>query len=79
MRAIVLLPAATLPAMPMTYGTRACSWPRNVSVTDVQVAGRREPQVQQPRQREVDLFDLARARIGSFEAAQRGEVGFGRA
>ena len=32
-RAIVLLPAATLLPIPMTYGTRACMCPRKVSVT----------------------------------------------
>ena len=34
MRAIVLLPAATLPAIPITYGTPVCRCPRNVSVTE---------------------------------------------
>ena len=32
MRAVVLLPTATLPAMPITYGTLATSLPRNVAV-----------------------------------------------
>jgi hypothetical protein len=32
-RAVVLLPTATLPAMPMMYGTRTdCGWPRNLLV-----------------------------------------------
>jgi type I pantothenate kinase len=44
MRAIVLLPAATLPAIPITYGAPACRWPRNVSVTECnsRVAATRE-------------------------------------
>ena len=43
---------------------------------DVQVTGRREAQVQQPRQRQVDVFDLAQLdRL--VEPAQRVEVGLG--
>ena len=33
MRAVVLFPTATLPAIPMTYGTFAAGLPRKVSVT----------------------------------------------
>jgi hypothetical protein len=33
MRAVVLLPTATLPATAMTYGTLAAGLPRNVSLT----------------------------------------------
>jgi hypothetical protein len=32
MRAVVLLPTATLPAIPITYGTFAAGEPRNVAV-----------------------------------------------
>jgi hypothetical protein len=32
-RAVVLLPTATDPAMPITYGTAGAEWPRNVEVT----------------------------------------------
>ena len=32
MRAVLLFPTATLPAMPITYGTRAVEWPRKRAV-----------------------------------------------
>ena len=57
-RAIVLLPAATLPPMPITYGTRGVQVPEERLGDDAQVARRREAQVQQPREREVDVLDL---------------------
>ena len=72
----MLLPAATLPGDP-DHVRRA-----RVQVTEerlgdrVQLARRRDAQVQQPRERQVDLFDLAhRHRLA--EAAQRGEVVLG--
>ena len=76
MRAIVLLPAATLPAIPITYGAPACRWPRNVSVTECSSRVAATRRFNEPRQRQVHLFDLAdRHRLA--EAAERREIVLG--
>ena len=54
----MLLPTATLPATPMTYGTRGVAEPRNVAVACVQLLRGADVEVQQPRQRQVDVGDL---------------------
>ena len=54
-REIVLFPTATLPAMPITNGTRGLSEPTNVAVALMQVLRRADVQIQQPRQRQVDV------------------------
>ena len=75
MRAIVLLPTATLPASPMTYGRVRVELPEERLGHDLQLTGRREPEVQQPRERQEDVFDLLE-RDGFVAAAQRREVVF---
>ena len=63
MRAVVLLPTATLPAMPMTYGTFGGEAAEERVGHAVEVLAGRDVQVQQPRQRQVDVGDLVERQI----------------
>ena len=74
MRANVLLPTATLPATPMTYGTFGAIVPRKVGRHLVQVLRGAHVQVEQPGQRQVDRGDLVEVDV-VVDAAQAGEVG----
>ena len=74
MRANVLLPTATLPATPITYGTFGANVPRNVDGHLVQVLGRAHVEVEQPGQRQVDVGHLVEA-DAVVDAAERLEVG----
>ena len=73
MRANVLLPTATLPATPMTYGTFGAIVPRNVDRHLVQVLRRGDVQVEQPGERQVDGGDLVEV-DALVDAAERLEV-----
>ena len=75
MRANVLLPTATLPAMPITYGVGAGRLTEERVRGRVQVLRRRDVQVQQARERQVDRFDFGE-RNALVEAAQLGQVLF---
>ena len=75
MRAIVLLPTATLPASPDDVRHARVQLAEERLGHDVQLTGRREPQVQQPRQRQVDVFDLLeRHGLVAGRAAPRGRL-----
>ena len=62
MRANVLLPTATLPATPMTYGTFGASVPRNVADTFWRFWVGGHVEVQQAGEREVDVGHLVERR-----------------
>ena len=73
MRANVLLPTATLPAMPMMYGTFGVDVPEELPRHLVQLLRRRHVQVQQPGERQVDGGNLVEL-DALVDAAQRVEI-----
>ena len=75
MRANVLLPTATLPATPITYGTRGANVPRNVDDTLARSCGRADVEVEQTGQREVDRGHLVEV-DALVDPAQLLQVGF---
>ena len=75
MRANVLLPTATLPAMPMTYGVGRGSAAEKRVGGLVQRLRRGDVQIQQPRDRQVDRLDFGE-RHALVEALELGEIGF---
>ena len=75
MRANVLLPTATLPATPITYGTRGAIVPRNVDETRARSCDALDVEVEQSGQREVDRGDLVEV-DALVDPAQLVQVGF---
>ena len=73
MRAVVDLPTATDPATPMTNGVALGLLAEEVGGDAVQARGRPDVEVEQPRQRQVDLLDLVQVEPVA-EAAQPGDV-----
>ena len=76
MRAVVDLPTATDPAMPITNGVRSGLLAEELGRDPVQRPDLADVEVQQPGQRQVDLLDLEQADLLA-EALQPGQVVLG--